>query len=163
SKLLCFLVYAETNVSMEHATQHLLRLQEEGYGPDILDQVDDKDLKILGIKHGDVLRLKQAAPLWLNGPDAKHKVPSAASRVSASASLSLSGPSVNLFPNRQCFEKQWNDESGASSAFSQSMRLLEDDEMPDPTITWWYFSELTKSMLCVPEGYVPVLEGQSVD
>ncbi|KAJ3845846.1 hypothetical protein EV368DRAFT_53498 [Lentinula lateritia] len=152
SKLLCFLEYVETNVGVERTTQHLLHLQEEGYGPDILDQVDDKDLKILGIKHGDVLRLKRAAPLWLNGPDAKCKVPSAASRASASASLSSSGPS-----------KRWNDGSGASSAFGQSMRLLEDDEMSDPTITWWYFSELTKSMLCVPEGYVPVLEGQSVD
>ncbi|KAJ3911313.1 hypothetical protein F5877DRAFT_10621, partial [Lentinula edodes] len=160
SKLLRFLEYAETNVGVEHATQHLLRLQEEGYGPDILDQVDDKDLKILGIKHGDVLRLKRAAPLWLNGPDAKCKVPSAASRASASASLSSSGSSVNLFPNWRRFEKRWNDGSGASSAFGQSMRLLEDDEMPDPTITWWYFSELTKSMLRVPEGYVPVLEGQ---
>lgn len=49
---------------MKNASCHEFSLADEGYGPDILHLVEDKTLCALGIPAGDVLRLKQAAPLW---------------------------------------------------------------------------------------------------
>ena len=49
---------------MKNASCHEFSLANEGYGPDILHLVEDKTLCALRIPAGDVLCLKQAAPLW---------------------------------------------------------------------------------------------------
>ncbi len=44
-----------------------------GYAPDILQLVDDGSLKDIGIKPGDVIRLKQHSLQWLNSSASKRK------------------------------------------------------------------------------------------
>ncbi|KAE9386735.1 hypothetical protein BT96DRAFT_762564, partial [Gymnopus androsaceus JB14] len=145
TKLRRFLEHAENNLGVKNATFHLSQLKNQGYGPDILDCVNDKDLTDLGIKPGDVKHLKRAAPGWYNGPEAKrtHTTPSVAAASEA-----------NPHPNRRRFEKRYHD-GGRSSSFGESMRPLGDIEIPDPSFDWWYRSELTQSMLPVPQGYIP--------
>ena len=46
-----------------NASCHENSLANEGYGPDILHLIENKDLCALGIPAGDVLCLKQAVPL----------------------------------------------------------------------------------------------------
>jgi hypothetical protein len=48
--------------------------------------VDDRDLKDLGIKKGDVIRMKAGAQEWWNGPDAKKRSHADMEATSASAS-----------------------------------------------------------------------------
>lgn len=43
------------------------------------------------------------------------------------------------------------------------MRYLGPDEDPDHSFKWFYFSELTKSMIPVPPGYVPVLASEGYE
>ncbi|KAJ3848224.1 hypothetical protein EV368DRAFT_68455 [Lentinula lateritia] len=97
TKLRRFLEYAESDAGVKNATYHLFTLENKGYGPDILECVEDKDLVDLGIKHGDAMRLKRAAPIWFNGPEAKRKQPLAP----------LAQPDQHQ--NRTHFEKRWID------------------------------------------------------
>ena len=46
-------------------------LAREGYGPDILPEVDNKALVECGLTPGDAIRLKHGARDWWNGPEAK--------------------------------------------------------------------------------------------
>ncbi|SJL02934.1 uncharacterized protein ARMOST_06275 [Armillaria ostoyae] len=48
-------------------------LHDQGFGPDILHQVEDKELRSIGFRCGDIIRLKQNAQRWWNGLDAKQK------------------------------------------------------------------------------------------
>ncbi|KAJ3871290.1 hypothetical protein F5051DRAFT_446383 [Lentinula edodes] len=57
----------------KHSNQTPLFSWNKGYGPNILECVEDKDLVDLGIKHGDAMHLKRAAPIWFNRPEAKQK------------------------------------------------------------------------------------------
>jgi hypothetical protein len=66
-------VNAETNLGVQDATSYEPSLQHKRYGPDILPHVSDKALEEVGIHPGDVIRLKDGAVTWWNGPDAKRK------------------------------------------------------------------------------------------
>jgi len=66
SKLSRFLKYAKTHLGIPNAQLYERCLEEMGYGPDILHLVNDGDLKDIGIKPGDVIRLKQHSLQWLN-------------------------------------------------------------------------------------------------
>ncbi|KAJ3805353.1 hypothetical protein F5876DRAFT_69870 [Lentinula aff. lateritia] len=99
TKLRRFLEYAESDAGVKNATYHLFALENKGYGPDILECVEDKDLRDLGIKHGDAMCLKRAAPIWFNGPEAKRKQPLAP----------LAQPDQHQ--NRTRFEKRWINEN----------------------------------------------------
>lgn len=71
TKLRRFLEHAEAEVGIENATLYQGRLELERYGPDILHEVDNADLRKLAIPPGDIIRLKRAAPKWYNSPAVK--------------------------------------------------------------------------------------------
>ncbi|KAE9392898.1 hypothetical protein BT96DRAFT_944302 [Gymnopus androsaceus JB14] len=71
TKLRRFLEHAKKDLGVVDATLFHYRMEDKGYGLDILHEVPDSDLKELGVRPGDVLHLKRGAPLWFNGPDAK--------------------------------------------------------------------------------------------
>jgi len=50
-------------VDVLNASHHKNSLANEGYGPNILHLIENKDLCMLRIPAGDVLCLKQAVPL----------------------------------------------------------------------------------------------------
>lgn len=152
TKLRRFLEHAEKDLGVAGATFFHYSMEDKGYGPDILHEVPDSDLKGIGIKPGDVLRLKRDAPLWFNGPDAKRR------RLVSGSTSRARDDSVPATRTR--FEKQWSD-GGRASSFGDSMRPLGPDEERDCSFDWYYFSELTKSMIPVPPGYVPVLASEA--
>ncbi|KAF9041154.1 hypothetical protein BDP27DRAFT_1523082 [Rhodocollybia butyracea] len=90
TKLPRFLQYAEKNLSIGDATSYRFCLEQARFGPDILALVDNKALTDIGIPEGDVIRLKQAAPLCV---DAEPE------------------------PKRFRFERRWVDGSGAATMF----------------------------------------------
>ncbi|KIK60260.1 hypothetical protein GYMLUDRAFT_59713 [Collybiopsis luxurians FD-317 M1] len=98
TKLCHFLEHAETNLGVVGASHHLYAMETKGYGPDILDCIDDGALMDLGIKHGDAMHLKQAAPVWWSGPEASSKR-SAFVSGPASASTSATAAAAELHPN----------------------------------------------------------------
>ncbi|KAJ3885769.1 hypothetical protein GG344DRAFT_70242 [Lentinula edodes] len=146
TKLRRFLEYAESDAGVKNATYHLFALENKGYGPDILECVEDKDLVDLGIKHGDAMRLKRTAPIWFNGPEAKRKQPLA----------SLAQPDQHQ--NQTRFKKRWIN-GGRFSTSGRSMQRLDDGEKLDPSYSWFYFSKLAHSMIPLPKNFVPVIDG----
>ncbi|KAI0083666.1 hypothetical protein BDY19DRAFT_998394 [Irpex rosettiformis] len=71
-----FLKYMKDNHGVIAAPQYVEELHSKAYGPDILDQVDVKDLTdvVVGLSSGDAIRLRRAAPAWWNGHDFSHFV-----------------------------------------------------------------------------------------
>lgn len=53
------------------------RLMDEGYGPDILSEVNNKDLVTCGLTAGDAICLKRGAANWWMSSDAKQSKPEA--------------------------------------------------------------------------------------
>ncbi|KAF9034956.1 hypothetical protein BDP27DRAFT_1245529, partial [Rhodocollybia butyracea] len=144
TKLPQFLQYAEKNLSIGDATSYRFRLEQARFGPDILALVDNKALTDIGIPEGDVIRLKQAAPLWWNSTDAKRK------RVS-----------VDAEPEPKCFrfERRWVDGSGAATMFGTGMRPIEDiDDIPNPAHAWYYYSEEIHALVPVPPDFIAILD-----
>ncbi|KAJ7501190.1 hypothetical protein B0H11DRAFT_1713897 [Mycena galericulata] len=73
SKLHRFLKYAAENLGIPSAPSFEFRMDQEGYGPDILHLLEDSALVELGMTKGDVLRIKAGAQAWWKGPNAKRK------------------------------------------------------------------------------------------
>ncbi|KAJ7606532.1 hypothetical protein FB45DRAFT_1068431 [Roridomyces roridus] len=73
SKLPRFLEYASRELGVPNARQFEFAMNENGYGPDILHRLEDRDLTDLGMTKGDAMRLKAGAAAWWEGPHAKRK------------------------------------------------------------------------------------------
>ncbi|KAI0690475.1 hypothetical protein BC835DRAFT_1510192 [Cytidiella melzeri] len=63
-----FLKFMKDTHSVVNAHTYRTSLSAKGYGPDILDQVDIKDLTAfdVGLTPGDAIRFRNAAPVWWN-------------------------------------------------------------------------------------------------
>lgn len=158
SKLRRFLEYAETHLGVLNARLYERCLDEMGYAPDILHLVDDTSLKDIGIKAGDVIRLKQHSLQWLNSSASKRKhddrAPSA-----PSAPSTPSAPTTP--PNKKVrFEKRFHD-GGSSRVYGPRIaRVDDDDEVSEdpPSFDWFFFCEVRDAWVPIPPRYVPVLE-----
>ncbi|KAJ7502229.1 hypothetical protein B0H11DRAFT_1663061, partial [Mycena galericulata] len=73
SKLPRYLEHAANNLGVTSALDFESPMRRNGYGPDILHLVGDKDLMDLGLTKGDSIRLKEGAKSWWNRPDAPRK------------------------------------------------------------------------------------------
>lgn len=73
SELPRFLAHCEKALGVSDALSYEDALHDQGFGPDILHQVKDKELRSIGFRSRDIIRLKQNAQRWWNGPDAKWK------------------------------------------------------------------------------------------
>ncbi|KAJ7686295.1 hypothetical protein B0H17DRAFT_1204353 [Mycena rosella] len=73
TKLPRFLDHCEKSLGIVGARRYEFAMKQEGYGPDILHLVEDRELVGLGMKKGDVLRIKAGSQPWWNGPNAKRK------------------------------------------------------------------------------------------
>ncbi|KIK60276.1 hypothetical protein GYMLUDRAFT_59437 [Collybiopsis luxurians FD-317 M1] len=92
------ILMSPNKLGITNATSYLYEFEQKRYGPDILDAVSDKDLMDIGVKPGDVICLKHNAPLWFNGPDAKHACiqPSQAASSTPSSSSKVVKNAKNL-------------------------------------------------------------------
>ena len=147
SKLSRFLEYAETTLNVENACAHEESLRMLGFGPDILHLVDDGVLKDVGFTPGDVIRLKQSSQQWWNSADAKRK------RNSQTPSPVQSTP-----PNKRvAFEKRYRDGGGYRV---YGPKIAEGEFSPEPDVEWFYFCKARDTMVPLPLGCVPVLDGE---
>ena len=153
SKLSRFLKYAESHLGVPNARLYERCLEESGYGPDILHLVTDGDLKDIGIKPGDVIRLKQHSLQWLNSSASKRK----------QGDHTSSPPSTP--PNKKVrFEKRFHD-GGLARLYGPRIRRLDGNEgdMPERLpYDWFYFCEAHDDWVSIPPGCVPVLENDSI-
>ncbi|KAJ7663497.1 hypothetical protein B0H17DRAFT_867987, partial [Mycena rosella] len=73
TKLPRFLDHCEKSLGIVGARRYEFVMKQEGYGPEILHLVEDRELVGLGMKKGDILRIKAGSQPWWNGPNAKRK------------------------------------------------------------------------------------------
>lgn len=153
SKLGRYLNHAEKQLGVANTSDYQYSLAEKGYSPDILNQVKNSELLSLGIPHGDVIHLKQGAPVWWAGPDARSLKRKA-----------VTPPPEFEDPKKTRFEQRMNgEELGGYSLFGNGISPR-DPDAPPPNHTWWYYCEVTQKMLKIPDNYVPNLApGQRLD
>jgi hypothetical protein len=144
SQLSRFLVHAETNLGVKDATLYESPLHRKRYGPDILPRVSDKALEEVGIQPGDVIRLKDGAAVWWNGPDAKRK------RVDGDEETGE--PSVKR--DSVAYERQFDE--GGGCHFSGPPMVGGGYLVPGETL--WYKCVAIGDWLPVPPGYTVIME-----
>ena len=66
-----YLQYAKVKLGVRAAQNHAVALESQRYGPDILDQVPDKNLEDISIALGDVLHLKKGSKKWFHSTECK--------------------------------------------------------------------------------------------
>ena len=153
SQLGQFLTHAEKEAGVKNASRHEYALAGEGYGPDILHLVDDKALCALGIPAGDVLRLKQAAPLWWKAEPGR-----ALKRRHEVLEGSPAEKLQETPPNKKMrFEKRYV-KGGSWTLFGPG--TMEGDVDPNADFTWYFYSKDFKMTLPLPRGLVPILDGE---
>ncbi|KAG6910761.1 hypothetical protein DXG01_007648 [Tephrocybe rancida] len=146
TKLRRYLEHAESKLGVVDATCHLDVLDREGYGPDILDSVNDADLVALGLKPGDALRLKRGAASWWLSSNAK--------RPKTSVQLTL----PPLQDKRSIrFEKRWV-EGGSASYFGSA--IVVGRNVLSAEYSWWYYSQEEGTLVKLPDGKVPLLDDE---
>jgi hypothetical protein len=150
SKLSHFLKYAEAHLGILNAQLYEWCLEEMGYGPNILHLVDDSSLKDIGIKPGDVIRLKQHSLQWLNSSTSKRK----------QGDRAPSTPSMP--PNKRVrFEKRFHD-GGLARLYGLRIVEAEGDELEGLPFNWFYYCKARDAWVPVPPGCVPVLDDDNV-
>lgn len=149
SKLSRFLKYAEAHLGIPNAQLYERCLEDMGYGPDILHLVNDADLKDIGIKPGDVIRLKQHSLQWLNSSASKRK----------HGDHTSSTPSTP--PNKKVrFEKRFFD-GGSARLYGPRIVEAEGDVLEDLPYEWFYYCDARDAWVPVPPRCVPVLDNDS--
>jgi hypothetical protein len=143
SQLTRFLIHAETNLGVRDATLYESPLHRKRYGPDILPRVSDKALEEVGIQPGDVIRLKDGAAVWWNGPDAKRK---------RADDEETSEPTAKR--NSVAYERRFDD--GGGCHFSGPPMVGGDYSVPGETL--WYKCTAQAQWLPVPPGYTVIIE-----
>ncbi|KAJ7729561.1 hypothetical protein B0H16DRAFT_1330360, partial [Mycena metata] len=71
SKLPRFLEHASKSLGISSAPDLESLMRRNGFGPDILHLINDKEFLDMGMVKGDVIRLKAGAQTWWNGPEAR--------------------------------------------------------------------------------------------
>lgn len=145
---------------MKNASRHEFSLADKGYGPNILHLVEDKTLCTLGVPAGDVLCLKQAAPLWWKRkPECalKHhcKVPEGSPNTLLVEKLPETPPNKKMQ-----FEKHYP-KGGSWMVFGPG--TMEGDISPNADFTWYFYSKDLKMMLPLLHGLVLILDGDEED
>ncbi|KAJ6517589.1 hypothetical protein DFH09DRAFT_1429056, partial [Mycena vulgaris] len=131
SKLPRFLEHASTNLGVTSAPSFATPMRRNGYGPDILHLVEDRDLMDIGITKGDAICLKAGAQAWWNGPEANKKClygeMSEADSAGSSFGRKFTRPSdIQATPpsKKVSFERRWDD-GGAERFYGP--RIVEGD------------------------------------
>lgn len=150
TKLTRFLRYVEEKEGIRDARGLEQTFADNGYGPDIMGDVDKEDLVSCGLTVGDALRIKRAARVWWTSPDAKRR------------RQSLSPPPVRIDDrDRIRFEKRFANNSGSHSVFGPG--LVPGTNHRAHVFEWWFYNQLTKTLEKVPDGFVPDIDQEYMD
>ncbi|KAJ6537380.1 hypothetical protein DFH09DRAFT_1400559 [Mycena vulgaris] len=140
-KLPRFLEHASTNLGVTSAPSFATPMRRNGYGPDILHLVEDRDLMDIRMTTGDAIRLKAGAQAWWNGPEANKKRSygemSEADSAGSSFGRTFTRPSDILAtpPSKKVsFERHWDD-GGAERFYGP--RIVEGDDDDQIELDLW--------------------------
>ena len=128
------------------------KLQDLGYGPDILHLVKDSALKDIGVPPGDVIRLKTNSLAWWNSPEAIAPKQKRNDETPDEYGITSTPPTKKIMS----FEKRFHD-GGAARLYGSS--LVSGQLSKTANYEWYYFCEPVGDMVPVPKGYVPLLDG----
>jgi hypothetical protein len=155
TKLTRYLRYAEEKLGINNATTHEFSLALQGYGPDILAVVEEKDLVACGLTAGDAIRLKRGAVDWWNSPEAKRpRLMPAVDEFAPFANEEIP-ESYNKDNYSIRFEKRFHS-GGSESVFGSE--IVQGRNRKSHDFSWYYFNQVTRRTEPVPEGYIPVLD-----
>ncbi|KAF8799455.1 hypothetical protein BYT27DRAFT_7223729 [Phlegmacium glaucopus] len=148
TKLARFLRYVEENEGIRDARRLEESFAENGYGPDIMGEVDKEDLMSCGLTVGDALRIKRAAHVWWTSPDAKRHRRS---------------PTPVRIDNRERirFDKRYANNGGSHSVFGPG--IIPGMNHRAHVFEWWFYNRLTKTLEKVPDGFVPDIDQEDMD
>jgi len=140
---------------MENVSSYKSPLRRKSYGPDILHKVGDKALEDIGITPGNIIRLKDAAIPWYNGPSAKKR------RIMSENEVEKGRASKPLVS----YKKRWFDTEGNPAGASRFWGpTMEGGNLAlEPGLEIWYRCEARQDWFIVPHGYVAVEERQEED
>ena len=155
-----FLTYAEEDAGVKNASRHEFSLADKGYGPNILHLVEDKTLCTLRIPAGDVLHLKQAAPLWWK-TEPEHALKHRHEVLEGSPNTLLVKKLPETPSNKKMRFEKCYPEGGSWTVFGPG--TMEGDIGPNADFTWYYYSKDLKMTLLLPHGLVPIIDGDEED
>ena len=150
TKLTHFLQYVEEKEGIQDACGLEQTFADNGYGPDIMGDVDKEDLVSCGLTVGDALHIKCAAHVWWTSPDAKRR------------RQSLSPPPVHIDDHdRIWFEKRFANNSGSHLVFRPG--LVPSTNHRAHVFEWWFYNQLMKTLEKVPDSFVPDIDQEYMD
>ncbi|KAK6978300.1 hypothetical protein R3P38DRAFT_2442459, partial [Favolaschia claudopus] len=153
SKLSRYLEHAETKLGVSDARMFETGLRENGYGPDILHLVDNKDLEGLGISKGNIIRLKAGAQNWWNSSDAKRKRTESESAGNSGITAGI-GQDVTVTPSKRVAYEVRYEDGGSSRLFGPRLSPGPRLQFPDREV---YYKNLERNIFePIPLGYRPV-------
>ncbi|KAF6746651.1 hypothetical protein DFP72DRAFT_822902 [Ephemerocybe angulata] len=173
TKLRRFLAYAEKVYGAQDVSDHRYALEAEGYGPDILQDIPNEDLKKLGINSGNVIRLKRAAPAWwsIEKLQPKKRAFDDAFGGDDAGGDDAGGDDRGAQKRRKLsiqFEKRWFDPKVTNpgpgndgllgSARMNGSGFTEGRLRDDVDFQWYYFSDEVQAVVPIPPGFVPILD-----
>ena len=155
-KLSRFLQYAHDQLGVANAPLFENALAREGYGPDILSDVDQQALVACGLTSGDAIHLKHGAQSWWNGPDAKKlKVANIPPTFMSAGWDEEENQDYGVrFEKRYC-------EVGSKSYFGS--HVMPGKNRGHHEFSWWYFNTVTHNSEPVPQKMVPCLDPAFMD
>lgn len=151
SKLDRFLRDLENKGTVRDATRHAYTLDKHGYGPDIMEHVENSELVTVGVPAGDAIRMKRAAPIWWASETAAVKKRRLGNpQRQRSPSPEPSG--IRFIKRGKTADGEWEAGSG-TSLWETGMK--EGWVNPHADYGWWYFASVIGREIPVPEGFVP--------
>ncbi|KAJ7581886.1 hypothetical protein C8J56DRAFT_743512, partial [Mycena floridula] len=147
TKIPRFLNHMKENLGVMNALDYRFSLEENHIGPDILLDVNTKDLVALGIPIGNAARLKREAPIWWASPAAKRPANY------NDAPRLLKGWDANPLEMKTRFEKRDENGVGFYTVWGNGVT-----EGSTTGFTWWYYCTVQNGMLPLPAGFIPILD-----
>ncbi|KAJ7355887.1 hypothetical protein DFH08DRAFT_803820 [Mycena albidolilacea] len=141
SKLPRFLDHAANTLGITSAPDFESPMRRNGFGPDILHLVDDQELTEMGMRKGDVIRLKAGAQSWWNGPEAKKRTHSEIDNQGSTPDPLATPPSKKV-----AFERRFTE--GGGERFWGPRIVAGQGEK-----NIWYRCPVRKEFVPVPPGY----------
>src|SRR6266849_4509195 len=119
----------------------------QGFGPDILHLVDNRVLKNVGFTPRDVICLKQNLQQWWNSTDTKCKWTSPM-------------PPQSTPPNKRVSFKERYHDGRTYRLYGPKIVEAERDLLLNASFDWYYFCKAQDTMVPLPVGYMPVIDGE---
>lgn len=160
-----FLTYAEKKLGVKNAARLSASFDVHGYGPDILSNISDADIRALGVAPGDAIRLKKGSEKWWKEEAKKEKAAGKRKRADTieepgGSSSSSKAPARKEIRYEKRYTTDNGDDDGAFTFWGPPFTETGED-MNGRDYRMFYFDETTSQMLPVPRGFSAELDGSN--